>query len=171
MVRDGASLLIRNINPDTDEEKIRELFSGFGELKDCYLPRDYHTKERRGFGFVEYTDDRDAEDSVKEMNGKEIDGNPISVEWAKQRRKSPRTMRSILRGGGGGRGGGRSRSRGRRSRSRGRRRRSYSRSRSRGRRSRSRDRGGRDRGRDREERKRSRSDSGRRRRSRSGSRR
>ncbi|KAK3828822.1 MAG: hypothetical protein J3Q66DRAFT_276033, partial [Benniella sp.] len=37
-----------------------------------------------GFAFVEYEDPRDAEDSVNKLNGYELDGNRISVEWSRR---------------------------------------------------------------------------------------
>ncbi len=41
-----------------------------------------------GFAFVEYQDKRDAEDAIKELDGQEIAGRRIAVEWAKGDRKS-----------------------------------------------------------------------------------
>ncbi|KAI8601834.1 hypothetical protein EDD21DRAFT_304542, partial [Dissophora ornata] len=37
-----------------------------------------------GFAFVEYEDPRDADDAVSKLNGYEIDGNRISVEWSRR---------------------------------------------------------------------------------------
>ena len=83
--------------------------------------------DSRGFGFVRFFDKRDAADAVKGMDGYELDGRDLRVDYARHER--PNTM---SRGrDGGGRGGGRGRGGGSRSRSRSRGRRSRSRSRSR----------------------------------------
>ena len=89
--------------------------------------------DSRGFGFVRFFDKRDAADAVKGMDGYELDGRDLRVDYARHER--PNTMSRGRDGGGrgGGRGRGGSRSR---SRSRGRRSRSRSRSRSGGRRGR-----------------------------------
>jgi arginine/serine-rich splicing factor 4/5/6 len=36
-----------------------------------------------GFGFVEYKDRRDAEDALRDLQGRDILGSKIVVEWAK----------------------------------------------------------------------------------------
>merc|ERR1712088_1188700 len=93
------------------------------EVTHHYPPTQQKTfLDSRGFGFVRFFDKRDAADAVKAMDGYELDGRDLRVDYARHER--PQTSR---RGGGGG---GRDRSR---SRSRGGRR-SRSRSRSRGRR-------------------------------------
>jgi RNA recognition motif-containing protein len=66
----------------------RDAFKRFGEIRDVYLPRDYNTQKPKGFGFVEFFDERDAEDAAREMDRREIDGNEISVVQAQNRRKS-----------------------------------------------------------------------------------
>jgi RNA recognition motif-containing protein len=32
----------------------------YGDVRDVYIPTDYHTRKPRGFAFVEFTDSRDA---------------------------------------------------------------------------------------------------------------
>jgi RNA recognition motif-containing protein len=32
----------------------------YGEVRDVYIPTDYHTRKPRGFAFVEFPDSRDA---------------------------------------------------------------------------------------------------------------
>ncbi|KAJ6722019.1 SERINE/ARGININE RICH SPLICING FACTOR [Salix viminalis] len=49
-----SGLLIRNLSLDARPEDLRGPFEKFGPLKDIYLPRNYHTREPRGFGFVKY---------------------------------------------------------------------------------------------------------------------
>lgn len=64
-----------------------------GEIRDVYLPLHYHTKKPRGFGFVEFFDDRDAHECLRQTHKTILDGNEISVTIAQQGRKSPDTMR------------------------------------------------------------------------------
>ncbi|EKX74066.1 serine/arginine rich splicing factor, putative [Theileria equi strain WA] len=115
------SLLVKNLKYETSPDKVRSLFSRYGEIRDVYLPLDYYTKKPRGFGFVEFYKEEDADEALRGMDGEEIDGNKVEVFPAKHGRSDPREMRHRE-----------SRRRDRSySRGRQRRRRSYSRSRSR----------------------------------------
>merc|ERR1711871_1754495 len=74
-------------------------FSKFGEIGDVYIPRDRYTGDNRGFGFVRFLVEADAEEAIREMDGKDVDGNTINASLAKEKRPD-------FRGGrGGGRGG------------------------------------------------------------------
>lgn len=96
MANRGCSLLVRNLRYETSPEKVRSVFERVGRVKDVYLPIDHSTREPRGFGFVEYFDEKDAQDAVREFDRFVLDGNEISVIVAQDRRKSPHTMRRII---------------------------------------------------------------------------
>mmetsp|Transcript_44785 Transcript_44785/g.80500 ORF Transcript_44785/g.80500 Transcript_44785/m.80500 type:complete len:145 (+) Transcript_44785:117-551(+) len=120
------SVKIDNLKYDWDDfisarNEIKDTFAKFGEVIDCHLPKE------RSFGFVRYESEREAEDAIAEMDGKDMFGDAISCSLAT---KPKRDAAEMAKRGGGGRGG-RSRSRGRRRRDDSRDRRSYSRSRDR----------------------------------------
>merc|ERR1740130_1447678 len=77
----------------TTIDDIKHAFEKYGEVKDVYLPKDYHTGELRGFGFVEFIDERDALDAKEEMDRRQFDGREITVIFAQDRRKTPDEMR------------------------------------------------------------------------------
>ncbi|KAG6977686.1 hypothetical protein JG688_00000042 [Phytophthora aleatoria] len=108
--RGGISLLVRNISRRLRPEDIRKEFERYGEVRDVYIPKDYYTKEPKGFAFVEFRSEREAEDARRSLDGVRIDGRDIRVVFAQERRKSTDQMRERERteGHGGGR---RSRSR------------------------------------------------------------
>lgn len=72
--RERISLLVRNVADSVDAPMLRERFAKYGTVKDVHLPLDFHTKRRRGFAFVEFTDMRDAEDAAQAMNRQMLDG-------------------------------------------------------------------------------------------------
>jgi len=146
-----VSLKVDGLSHRTSIDDLEDLFQKYGKVGDVYIPKDYRTKENRGFGFVRYFSKRDAEDAIDSLDGRKFDGRELSVQYARYDRPD----RDYRRGGGRGRSRSRSRSRDRRRRSR-----SRSRSRSRDRRSRSnsRDRS-KSRSRDKKRRSRSRSES------------
>lgn len=64
---------------------------------DVYIPRDRYSGENRGFGFVRFMIEADADDAVKEMDGKDVDGNEVRCSMAQNKR--PDYERSRGRGG------------------------------------------------------------------------
>uniref|UniRef100_A0A3Q3EPZ6 Serine and arginine rich splicing factor 6 n=1 Tax=Labrus bergylta TaxID=56723 RepID=A0A3Q3EPZ6_9LABR len=76
------------------EKDIQRFFSGYGKLMEIDL--------KNGYGFVEFEDNRDADDAVYELNGKDLCGERVIVEHA----RGPRRDRDGHSGGYGG--GGRS---------------------------------------------------------------
>ncbi|PRD31757.1 UNVERIFIED_CONTAM: Serine/arginine-rich splicing factor 2 [Trichonephila clavipes] len=115
-----TSLKVDNLTYRTTPEDLKRVFEKYGDVGDVYIPRHPYTRESRGFAFVRFFENRDAEDAMDSLDGYILDGRELRVQMARYGRPGdPR------RG---------SRSRRRRSRSRSRsrsRRRSYSRSRSR----------------------------------------
>ncbi|KAK8628818.1 hypothetical protein V6N13_009401 [Hibiscus sabdariffa] len=93
-----TSLLVRNLRHDCRVEDLRGPFGQFGRLKDIYLPRDYHTGEPRGFGFVQYLDPADAADAKYHMDGYVLLGRELTVVFAEENRKKPSEMRERERG-------------------------------------------------------------------------
>ena len=57
------------------ERDIERFFRGYGRLRDIVL--------KAGYGFVEFDDERDAEDAVYDLNGRELRGERIVVEHAR----------------------------------------------------------------------------------------
>jgi len=82
----------------TDNDSLNAAFSTFGPIEEAKVITDRESGRSRGFGFVTFENDADADRAVEAMDGKELDGRPIRVNEARER--APRT-------GGGGGGGGR----------------------------------------------------------------
>ena len=69
-------------------KELRELFSKFGEVEYATVILDkFHKGRSKGFGFVTFVNDLDAEKAMEEMDGQEIDGRPLKVNEAKPREK------------------------------------------------------------------------------------
>lgn len=52
----GISLLVRNIGPSISNNDLIQAFGRIGEVRDVYIPRDYHSQQPKGFAFIEYAD-------------------------------------------------------------------------------------------------------------------
>lgn len=86
-------------------ETLRAHFSRFGLILDVYIPRDNYTKKVRGFAFVEFDSNAAVAAAVAAMDNTMLDGNQITCEQAKQKRKTPVEMMKSMDDGGGFRGG------------------------------------------------------------------
>lgn len=80
-----SKLYIGNLSWNTDTDGLRSRFSQFGNVTDAIVMRDRETGRSRGFGFVTFESDADANSAVSAMNGAEVDGRNISVAVAQQR--------------------------------------------------------------------------------------
>ncbi|KAL3935322.1 MAG: hypothetical protein SGBAC_009135 [Bacillariaceae sp.] len=93
----GISLLVRNVSPDATTADLQRAFGKIGEVRDVYIPRDYHSQQPKGFAFIEYADPEKAREARDEMDRFRIKGRELEVVFAQERRKTPKEMR--VRGG------------------------------------------------------------------------
>ncbi len=75
-------LLIRNLARTTTEEELRALFEVYGKVQSCTLVLDRKTDLSKGFGFVEMPSPGESKAAIKNLNGKDVDGNSIRVKKA-----------------------------------------------------------------------------------------
>ncbi|KAB5530462.1 RNA recognition domain-containing protein [Coniochaeta sp. 2T2.1] len=92
-----SKLFIGGLAWHTEEGTLRQKFEEFGAVEEAVVVKDRDTGRSRGFGFVRYSNEGDAEKAIQAMNNIEFDGRTIRVDKASD---------SGPRGGGGGRGGG-----------------------------------------------------------------
>jgi len=94
-----SKLFIGGLAWHTEEATLRQKFEEFGAVEEAVVVKDRDTGRSRGFGFVRYVQEADAETAIAAMNNVEFDGRTIRVDKA-----SDNGSRSG--GFGGGRGGG-----------------------------------------------------------------
>lgn len=63
---------------------LKETFSKYGEIVFARVVLDKETKRSKGFGFVEFANEADAQTAKEEMDGQEVRGRPIKVDFAKE---------------------------------------------------------------------------------------
>lgn len=78
-------LYVGNLSYGTSEDTLSSLFEPYGELKSVTIIEDRETHRSKGFGFVELADDAGAEKAISELDGKEVDGRRIHVNYAQER--------------------------------------------------------------------------------------
>lgn len=80
----GVNLYLKNIDDSIDDEKLRELFSVFGNITSCKVMRDPHGQSR-GSGFVAFSTPDEASRALAEMNGKIVVSKPLYVALAQRK--------------------------------------------------------------------------------------
>ncbi|CAG9538451.1 unnamed protein product [Cercopithifilaria johnstoni] len=76
----SARVYVGRLSYRASERDIEHFFRGYGRIRDIVL--------KNGFGFVEFDDPRDADDAVYELNGKELCGERVILEFS---RRGPRS--------------------------------------------------------------------------------
>ena len=93
-----AKLYVGNLPYTANEDEIRALFEQNGRsVQEVRLITDRETGRPRGFGFVTMASSDEADAAIRELNGFEMGGRPLTVNEAREREGG--------RGGGGGGGG------------------------------------------------------------------
>ena len=94
----GTRLYVGNLSYNVTNQSLETLFAEFGRVQSAQVVMDRDTGRSKGFGFVEMSDNGQAQAAIEGLNQKEVDGRSLTVNEAR-----PREERS---GGGGGYGGG-----------------------------------------------------------------
>ncbi|XP_065326869.1 polyadenylate-binding protein 1 [Pelmatolapia mariae] len=82
--KEFTNVYIKNFGDEMDDEKLRELFSKYGNAMSIRVMTDENGKSR-GFGFVSFERHEDAQKAVDEMNGKEMNGKLMYVGRAQKK--------------------------------------------------------------------------------------
>jgi RNA recognition motif-containing protein len=83
----AKKLYVGNLSYNTDDASLEAAFSADG--RSCLSARvitDRDTGRSRGFGFVEFDDDGDAQAAMEAMDGQDLDGRTLRVNEANDRR-------------------------------------------------------------------------------------
>ena len=97
------SIFVGNLPFRAEQEDIIELFSTYGEVTNCALPLERDTGRKRGFAFVEMSDEAAEASAIEALQGAELMGRPLRINKAEPRGSAPRRDYG---GGGGNYGGG-----------------------------------------------------------------
>ena len=87
------TIFVGNLSWDTEEEDLRDLFNTYGEVTKCTIPLERDSGRKRGFGFVEMTNESKEKTAIDDLQDVEWMGREIRVYKAEQRVRSPRSNR------------------------------------------------------------------------------
>lgn len=90
-------LFVGGLSGQTDDSQLKDAFSSFGKVTDASIVMDKETGLSKGFGFVSFALSSDASAAMKTMNGRELNGKTLRVNFAIDRQRGV----GVLQGGGG----------------------------------------------------------------------
>src|SRR5947209_5848496 len=100
----GKKLYVGNLAYGVANSDLETMFGAHGTVQSAQVIMDRDTGRSKGFGFVEMSNDQEAQAAIAALNGQQSDGRALTVNEAKPREDRPRSGGSGY-GGGGGRGG------------------------------------------------------------------
>ena len=89
-------LYVGSLSYSTNDARLKEVFSEAGAVSSANVIIDRMSGRSKGFGFVEMSNDEEADKAIEMFNGREVDGRKITVNEAR-----PMTDRPPRREGGG----------------------------------------------------------------------
>ena len=96
------NIYVGNLPREATEEDLKQAFEAFGEVTSAKIITDKFTGDSRGFGFVEMSNNSEAQSAISGLDGKDLKGNNLKVNEARPRRDDRRGGGGFGRGGSGG---------------------------------------------------------------------
>src|SRR5213075_1244450 len=102
----GNKLYVGNLPFSATDDSLREMFAKAGQVTFARIITDRDTGRSKGFGFVEMSNDQEAQDAIARLNGTSVGSRTITVNEARERQDSGNRGGGYGHGGGGRRSGG-----------------------------------------------------------------
>ncbi len=81
----AKNLYVGNLSYSVTDDELHQLFAQFGQVDSARVIMDRDSGRSKGFGFVEMSDDNEAQAAIDALNGKDNNGRVINVNEAKPR--------------------------------------------------------------------------------------
>lgn len=104
-------LFVGGLSYSVTSQQLNDIFAAVGKVNSANVITDKFTGNSKGFGFVEFENDNEADEAIKKLNETEVEGRKITVNVARPlEERGPRNFNDrprFDRGGRDSRGGGR----------------------------------------------------------------
>ncbi len=80
-------MFVGNISWGLSWQDLKEIFWEFGEVTYAKIIQDRETWKSKGFWFIEFASVEDAQKAQEAMNGKEVEGRELKVDFAQDKRE------------------------------------------------------------------------------------
>jgi len=82
----ATKLFVAGLAYSMTDDDLRNLFADYGTVNSAQVIMDRETGRSKGFGFVEMSTDEETKAAIQELNGKDMNGRPLTVNEAPTRR-------------------------------------------------------------------------------------
>ncbi|KAL1935660.1 hypothetical protein VTP01DRAFT_4800 [Rhizomucor pusillus] len=79
---EGWIIIVRGLNPETDEESLSERFAEYGTIKNLHLNLDRRTGFVKGYALIEYETLKEAQAAIDQADGTEFYDHTLKVDFA-----------------------------------------------------------------------------------------
>ncbi len=86
----ATKLYVGGLSYSVNDDQLREMFEAAGKVESAQVIVGRFSSQSKGFGFVEMSTDEEAQEAIKQLNGKEVGGRPLTVNAARPREERPR---------------------------------------------------------------------------------
>jgi RNA recognition motif-containing protein len=87
-------MYIGNLPYNVSEDEIRTMFSEYGVVDSIKLITDKFSGQSKGFGFIEMSNNSEADKAIKALNKTNVKGRDIKVNQAEPQGKRPQRKQS-----------------------------------------------------------------------------
>ena len=81
------NIYVGNLSLEVTEDELQREFAAFGEVVSAKVIKDGYSGRSKGFGFVEMSNNTEAEAAINGLNGSEIKGRAVKVNEANPKRE------------------------------------------------------------------------------------
>jgi len=81
------NIYVGNLPYRTEKEELQEVFEEFGEVESVDIIVDRRSGRSRGYGFVSMPNEGEAKLAVEELNGSELDGRNLRVDFSRPKQE------------------------------------------------------------------------------------
>jgi RNA recognition motif-containing protein len=84
------NIYVGNLHYGVTEDELKELFEEYGEVMSVKIITDKYSGRSKGYGFVEMSDNKEAQKAIDSLNEADVKGRNIRVNQAREREDNPR---------------------------------------------------------------------------------
>ncbi|KAK9175510.1 hypothetical protein WN944_027517 [Citrus x changshan-huyou] len=82
-----SKLFVKGVSFSTTEEMLADAFSQFGQVTEATIITDKGKNRSKGYGYVTFSTEEEAQNALTEMNGKVLDGRVLFVDNVRPSRR------------------------------------------------------------------------------------
>jgi len=87
------NIYVGNLPYGLSEEELQSVFEEYGAIEKTTIIMDRESGQSKGFGFIEMSNDDEAEKAIEALNGAELKGRSMKVNKARPRPERPQQRR------------------------------------------------------------------------------